>query len=127
MAESEQPASHGAAAQPVAFFDAPGEGKGNSALPEARASAPGLDPRWPPVLREGEGGEAVVIIVESSEVLLPEQPTQAPASSAGLLTEEEVKKHNTKDDCWVRPRARCPAVRAHALIDAHCAALHYCD
>jgi hypothetical protein len=119
MAESGQPAQGGAPAG-AASFDALGEGKGDSALPEARKDDPGLDPRWPPVKRAtGEGGEAVVIVIESSEVMTTtpaQQPAPAAGAPAGALTEEEVKKHNTKDDCWVRrPFAHC------ALRTAHCA------
>ncbi len=110
MAESGRPSQGGAAAG-AASFDAPGEGKGDSALPEARSADPGLDPRWPPVKRAtGEGGEAVVIVIESSEVTTT-MPAQQPAP-AGALTEEEVKKHNTKDDCWVRCAACMPRFTA---------------
>jgi hypothetical protein len=73
-------------------FDAPGEGKGNSVLPEVRATDPGMDPRWPPVKRPGDS--AAVVIESGGERKAEAGPV--------LLTAEEVQKHNTKDDCWVR-------------------------
>lgn len=90
----------GAQARKPAAFDAPGEGKGNSALSEVRAANPGLDPRWPPVKPPG-GGPAVV--VESGA-----PSGDAPGGGSDAITEEEVKKHNKPNDCWARAlRASC--------------------
>ena len=69
-----------------AAFVAPGEGKGDSALPEVRAAEPGLDPRWPPV--KGPGGAAAHVV-------------ESRAQAGATLTLEEVAKHNKPDDCWV--------------------------
>ena len=85
-------ASHAAA---PAHFVAPNGGAGDSALPEVRASEPGLDPRWPPVAREGDAAPAAA--------------AQSDAQGGVPLTPEEVAKHNKADDCWVRAsRAACP-------------------
>lgn len=73
-----------------AAFVAPSDGKGNSALPEVRASEPGLDPRWPPVTEPGDPAPHVI-----------ESGAADKHKGAKLLTMEEVAKHNKPDDCWV--------------------------
>ena len=72
----------------AATFVAPGEGKGNSALPEVRTSDPDIDPRWPPVK---EPGNPAPHVIESG----------ANERKGDILTLEEVAKHNKPDDCWV--------------------------